>query len=196
MKFNEFIVLLCLVYLLEKDPTAQHIVSRVLYSFNFCCYKWIWYLKCLFMFDASICFPLRDQVTCYLIYHETITRMTNLTIACTNSGWKKKTVFLERQTCLVLKKILKLSCCLLSFCMLLYHHDSVPDTGLHDQDDLLKVYISKARACPWLLLRMFMYSPPPTCCLLSSLTLSEISDRNAKSQGYFWNISRCIRVFR
>lgn len=29
MKFNEFIVLLCLVYLLEEDPTAQHAKSRL-----------------------------------------------------------------------------------------------------------------------------------------------------------------------
>uniref|UniRef100_A0A5B7CB32 EF-hand domain-containing protein n=1 Tax=Davidia involucrata TaxID=16924 RepID=A0A5B7CB32_DAVIN len=31
MKFNEFIVLLCLVYLLKDDPTAIHAVSEVPY---------------------------------------------------------------------------------------------------------------------------------------------------------------------
>lgn len=29
MKFNEFIVLLCLVYLLKEDPAAIHAVSRI-----------------------------------------------------------------------------------------------------------------------------------------------------------------------
>lgn len=33
MKFSEFIVLLCLVYLLKEDPVADHAVSRVLNSF-------------------------------------------------------------------------------------------------------------------------------------------------------------------
>ena len=32
MKFNEFIVLLCLVYLLKNDPAAEHAVSRMSFS--------------------------------------------------------------------------------------------------------------------------------------------------------------------
>lgn len=30
IKFNEFIVLLCLVYLLQKDPVVEHSVSKAL----------------------------------------------------------------------------------------------------------------------------------------------------------------------
>ena len=29
MKFSEFIVLLCLVYLLKQDPTGLHVVSKI-----------------------------------------------------------------------------------------------------------------------------------------------------------------------
>ncbi|KAG5550910.1 hypothetical protein RHGRI_009369 [Rhododendron griersonianum] len=39
MKFNEFIVLLCLVYLLKEDPSALHAVSRISYF----CYRFIIY---------------------------------------------------------------------------------------------------------------------------------------------------------
>lgn len=33
MEFSEFIVLLCLVYLLKEDPAAAHAVSNVLYIY-------------------------------------------------------------------------------------------------------------------------------------------------------------------
>lgn len=56
IKFNEFIVLLCLVYLLKEDPTAQHAVSRTLSLLvYFFFHKLMLHLNALLIFYACVC---------------------------------------------------------------------------------------------------------------------------------------------
>lgn len=68
MKFNEFIVLLCLVCLLKDDPTALHAVSKIPYHAWICIFP-LSHINSLFFELAFYCFILfTKSIILILVY--------------------------------------------------------------------------------------------------------------------------------